>query len=147
MVDNHVCKRRGSAVVGWAIWESPGVFIEAEFHAVWRSPEGQLIDIALRSRSFTNIVFLPDPARKYNGCQVDNIRKALVRDNDVKRFLFLFHRKFEILNAGERAYQHEVLLPKAALRELLALKKEIERLERKIQKKYPVSALAARNQT
>lgn len=140
MVDNYVGERGGAAVVGWAIWELPGVFVEAEFHAVWRSPEGQLLDIVPRSRPFAEIVFLPDPTRKYNGCQVDNIRKALVPDNDVKRFLFLFHRKFEILNAGERAYQHEVSLPKAALRELLALHKELERLEHRIRKKYPASS-------
>lgn len=146
VVDNYVGERGGSAIVGWAIWERPGVFVEAEFHAVWRSPEGQLLDIVPRSRPFAEIIFLPDPARKYSGCQVDNIRKALVPDKDVKRFLFLFHRRFEMLNSGERAYQREVSLPKAAQRELLTLYKELERLERRMRKKYPESSQVSQNQ-
>lgn len=41
-----------------------------------------------------------------------------------------------ILNAGQRALQHEVLLPKSELRELERNDKLAIRLERRIQKRY-----------
>jgi hypothetical protein len=100
ILPDYIASHGGSQVIGWAVWERPRVFIEAEFHAVWRSPDGELVDIVPRARQFDEILFLPDAARPYTGRQVDNVRRALVNDNDVKRFLFLFHRQFEILNTG-----------------------------------------------
>ena len=137
LVEEQIAGSGGSMVVGWAIWEWPGVFIEAEFHAVWASPEGQLIDFAPRPLRSPHIVFLPDPSRKYEGRQVDNIRKALVRDNDLIRFLFVFRRQFEILNKGDLAFQHgPISLPAKALKELQGLQKEGARLERRLHNRY-----------
>ncbi|MDO9068548.1 MAG: hypothetical protein Q7W05_08830 [Deltaproteobacteria bacterium] len=135
-VSEQVTAKGGQQAIGWSLWELPGVFIEAEFHAVWQSPQGDLIDIVPRMRPFTEISFVPDAGRKYENRQVDNVRKQLVADNDVKRFLFLCHRRFQILNAGERALQHTLILPKAELRELEANDKEAFRLERRIHKRY-----------
>ena len=112
------------------------MFIEAEFHSVWESPEGELVDIVPRLRPFTEIAFVLDANRRYENRQVDNVRKQLVIDNDVKRFLFLRQRRFAILNAGERALQHALILPKADMRELEANEKEGMRLERRIHKRY-----------
>lgn len=136
VVSEQVTSHGGQQIIGWAIWELPGVFIEAEFHAVWQSPEGELLDVVPRVRPFTHISFLPDTSRTYKNRQVDNIRRQLVDDNDVKQFLFLSRRRFEILNAGQRALQHEVLLPKAELRELERNDKLAMRLERRIHKRY-----------
>lgn len=137
IIKEQIASNGGSMVVGWAIWEWPGVFIEAEFHAVWASPDGQLSDLVPRSLLSQHIVFLPDLSRKYEGRQVDNIRKALVRDNDLIRFLFTFRRQFEILNAGDLAFQHGAIsLPPKALKELQALQKEGARLERRLHNRY-----------
>lgn len=92
--------------------ERPGVFIEAEFHAVWRSESGQCLDIVPRPLPFDSITFLPDPNRNYAGLQVDNVRKPLVKDNDLVRYLFLFKRRFAIMNTGDLAGQYgEIVLP------------------------------------
>lgn len=137
IVEEQIAVSGGSMVVGWAIWEWSGVFIEAEFHAVWASPEGQLVDLAPRSLRSSHVVFLPDPSRKYEGRQVDNIRKPLVRDNDLIRFLFIFRRQFEILNKGDLAFQHgPISLPPKALKELQGLQKEGARLQQRLQKRY-----------
>lgn len=136
VVAEQVADRGESLIIGWAIWELPGVFIEAEFHAVWQSPEGELIDIVPRTRPFTDIAFVPDASRQYENRQVDNVRKQLVIDNDVKRFLFLRQRRFDILNAGKRALQHEVMLSKTEMRELQASDKEAFRLQQRIHKRY-----------
>lgn len=136
IVAEQVVAKGGQQIYGWALWELPGVFIEAEFHSVWKSPEGDAVDIVPRLRPFTAIAFVPDASRRYENRQVDNIRKQLVNDNDVKRFLFLCKRRFAILNAGERALQHALILPKAEMRELDANEKESMRLERRIHKRY-----------
>lgn len=137
IVEEHVAANGGRQVTGWAIWEFPGVFIEAEFHAVWQRPDGQLVDLTPRSLHSPAIVFVQDAERKYEARQVDNIREPLVRDNDVIRFLYLFRRRFEILNQGDLADQHGAvrLAPKAA-REMKALNKEMTKLERRLHTRY-----------
>lgn len=128
----------GEQVIGWAIWERPSVFIEAEFHAIWRSPSGEHIDISTRAHRFESITFLPDPNRKYVGRQVDNLRKPLVKDRDVIRFLYLARRKFEIENTGDLANQHGyITLPKKLEREYMDTMKELVRLENRLSKRYP----------
>jgi hypothetical protein len=124
-------------VTGWAIWEWPKVFIEAEFHAVWCSPTGEFLDLTPRPLLSEHILFLPDATLKYDGRQIDNIRRALVKDNDLTRFLFIFRRQFEILNKGDLAFQHGAIsLPPKALKELHALQKEGARLERRLNVRY-----------
>jgi hypothetical protein len=137
LVEEQIREKSGSMIVGWAIWERPGVFIEAEFHAVWESPEGEFIDLSPRPLLFQHVLFLPDPSRKYEGRQVDNIRKPLVRDNDVVRFLLIFEHQFKIMNNGDLAFQHgEISLPPKAAKELRTLQKEGARLERRLQRRY-----------
>lgn len=141
LVEEQIAGNGGSMVVGWAIWEHTGLFIEAEFHAVWKSPEGKFVDLSARPLLLSHVVFLPDPSRRYEGRQVDNIRKPLVRDNDLVRFLFIFKRQFEIMNKGDLAFQHgEIKLPPKAVKELRALQKEGMRLERRLWSRYGSNA-------
>lgn len=138
IVEEYVAANGGERVIGWSIWERPGVFIEAEFHAIWRSESGQCLDIVPRPLPFESITFLPDPNRNYAGLQVDNVRKPLVKDNDLVRYLFLFKRRFEIMNTGDLAGQYgEIVLPKKLSREYMKLAKEVESLERRLDKRYP----------
>lgn len=85
-VRTHIEKHGGEAVHGWAIWEWPKVYFEAEFHCVWKSGEGKLIDITPNDPPYPWILFLPDPTRIYQNKLIDNKRKALVRDSVLDRF-------------------------------------------------------------
>ena len=84
---------------GWALWEWPLVFIEAEHHAVHEDATGRLCDITpapegdhLRSR-----LFLPDEsAVQHPGIRRDNIRQALTRDAQIDEFLLLFAERGQI---------------------------------------------------
>lgn len=76
----------GSIQHGWTIWERPGLLIEGEFHAVWVSPEGDLIDITPKKDGETEILFLPDGKRIWTGELIDNVRMPLV-DNEITRRL------------------------------------------------------------
>ena len=51
----------GEHAYGWTIWEWPKVLWTAEFHDVWRSPTGNLIDITPKPGNETKILFLHDP--------------------------------------------------------------------------------------
>lgn len=105
-VDDCVLRQGGERVIGWALWEMPNTMLEAEFHAVWRRPDGKLIDLNSREFSFHHIHFLPDPNRAYEGRQVDNVRRALCNDAKLKQFIYLKGRQFALMNAGELAKHH-----------------------------------------
>ncbi len=133
-VDQRVREEGGSRVLGWAIWEIPGMLIEAEFHAVWAHPvNGALFDIAQRPMSFSAITFIADPTRQYEGRQVDNVRKPLTKDPKVRQFIYLMKRRFEILNTGALADQHGVIeLPPRLGKELDAVERQMRPLARRL---------------
>lgn len=138
IVPEHIVSHGGKQLTGWAIWETPGVFIEAEFHAVWQDNEGLLHDLTPRPIPLGHILFVPDPGREYAGRQVDNIRSAMVDDLDVIRFLYIFKRRFEILNKGDLANQHgEIVLPPKAAKEYRKLEKEVAQLHLRLSRRYP----------
>ncbi|WP_053181847.1 SEC-C metal-binding domain-containing protein [Pseudomonas thivervalensis] len=82
-------KDGGTVAHGWLIWDWPGVFTEAEFHAVWRSPEDDMIDITPPYDGELLVVFLPDPSRTYKGRRVDSIRHAANENRMVQDFIRL----------------------------------------------------------
>ena len=141
IVEEQIATQGGTMITGWALWEWPGVFIEVEFHAVWCAPDDALLDLTPNRMLPQEIVFLPDPRTKYEGRQIDNVRKPLIKDNDLTRFLYIFRRQFEILNQGDLAIQHgPISLPPKALKELPSLQKEGARLERRLQNRYSKQA-------
>jgi hypothetical protein len=109
VVERYVAQQGGSVCYGWQIWEWPGVMIEAEFHAVWRSPIGELHDVTPKRGGVPNILFLPDSRRRYEGRQVCNVRHALSSDPRVAEFIKACEEEFEFMNRGERAMLHGAL--------------------------------------
>ena len=97
-VPRHVQGKGGMVTFGWIVTECPRVALQAEFHACWSDPEGQLIDITPKPDGTKKILFLPDSSRTYLHKPVDNIRKALVL-NDYTRFWLLVEEKLFELRA------------------------------------------------
>jgi hypothetical protein len=108
VVKQHVAINGGRQVFGWSIWEWPGVFLEAEFHSVWETPHGVLIDITPKQMLFDSITFLLDPKKHYEGHQVDNVRKPLINSLLVRRFIEVNNEIFNALNKGAAKYQMKV---------------------------------------
>lgn len=109
-VEKKIRLSGGSMVLGWQIWRSP-FLIEAEFHAVWKSPADELIDITPKGMPISKILFLPTPGTEYNGIQKDNIRQGLEKNELVDHFIALAQAEYRIKNRGERAHQYgEILL-------------------------------------
>lgn len=126
-VQQRVASAGGACVLGWAIWEWPRVLIEAEFHAVWRSPTGALVDIAMRPFDADAITFVVDPQATYDGKQRDNVRRALHKDPVVRRFIHLQERRFRLFNAGPLAALYGVEFDRALTPRQ---RREIEQVER-----------------
>lgn len=133
VVEEHVSVNGGRGVIGWGIWEWPGVFIEAEFHMVWEAPDNTMIDLAPKPKAFEFVTFLPDPKKQYRGRQVDNIRKPLVQSLTVRRFLDTTKRFHAEMNKGELANYHGEV---EATPKMIKLQQEMARLQMKIIAKY-----------
>jgi hypothetical protein len=108
-VTNVASVQGGERVIGWAIWEWPNTLIEAEFHAVWKSPDKCLTDVTPRSDGESRVLFLPDPLRAYTGDYVDNIRLALRDDAVIEDFIALSEELVRVTRVGKPG--QEVRLP------------------------------------
>lgn len=87
-VQSKIKRDAGTIQYGWAIWEWENVLVEAEFHAVWRSPDGRLICVSPNDKNENNILFLPDDTRTFDGInRVDNVRKSLRQEGLVDEFI------------------------------------------------------------
>jgi len=106
LVDAAILRHGGTPLLGWSLWELPGVFMEAEFHAVWSTPAGDLIDVAPKNRPVRRILFLPGKDLVYSGRQVNNVRHALSSDPCVTEYFATFDAEYGLLNRGVRADQH-----------------------------------------
>lgn len=137
IVDEYVLSHGGSSVIGWSLWELPTLFIEAEFHSIWQSPDGALLDIAPKVEPTDRILFLPDPARRYEGRQVNNVRMALRQDAVVIGFLQSCDEEFEFLNRGVRAGQHELRLQGAEVAEYQRIQMKKAQLQLQILSLFP----------
>lgn len=59
-VQNAIATRGGSCQTGWIIWQQPGILLNAERHACWVSPKGDLVDITPKLHDETEVLFLTD---------------------------------------------------------------------------------------
>ncbi len=77
-VPRYAKNNEGTVQFGWTIWEDPSLSLEAEFHATWVSPSGEIIDVTPKPDGERQILYLKDSARVYENVLVDNIRKPLI---------------------------------------------------------------------
>jgi len=59
-VTEVVRNRGGRSLLGWTIWEWPGVLLEAISHAVWEGDDGELLDPTPKVDGEQSTVFVPD---------------------------------------------------------------------------------------
>ena len=87
IVARHVATNGGQVVLGWNIVELKGIWLEAEFHAVWRSPGAELFDLTPREFPLSQYLFLPDDERMYDGAQVASKFYPLTTHPSVIRYI------------------------------------------------------------
>lgn len=79
-VPTHVETNGGEQLIGWMIWYAPKKLIEAEFHCIWKSSLGALVDVTPKANGEQKILFLPDKQASWNKRRVPSRRKALTDD-------------------------------------------------------------------
>lgn len=72
-VRSKIATDGGELVNGWQFYNTP-YWLEAEFHAIWKSPSGVLIDITPSQLDSSQNFFIPDPNRTFDGTYRDNLR-------------------------------------------------------------------------
>ena len=106
-VEEKVRRDGGEVVYGWSFlwWEQN--FIEAEFHAIWKSPEGELIDITPIDKGIQSdrILFLEDPIKKYDGLRTDVIRKSLTDNTIVNDYIKLSKAMFDVVKKVQQPHE------------------------------------------
>lgn len=95
----------GTAELGWLIQGWPGIFIFAQHHSVWGSPQGDLFDVTdkiptdpVRDRS----VFIPDGRIPVDLERIPNIRGihlALSNDRRVMEYIDNYHRYHGVISS------------------------------------------------
>lgn len=60
-IERMISLHAGEGVLGFRIWYVEALYIEAERHAVWKTPEGTLVDISFYPDGEDRILFLPVP--------------------------------------------------------------------------------------
>lgn len=138
-VRQKVEREGGSIRYGWAIWEWPRVFIEAEHHAVYESPDGVLVDVtpAMQEDPQMARLFLPDDSTVFDFNQPrarrDNIRQALTDDSLIHEYLKLPPEITDIMN---RTSGQGAVIPGPDAERLTFIMKEMSRLKRQIAMNY-----------
>ncbi len=130
----HAIDNGGSKQLGWLIWETPGIFIEAEMHAVWRSPNETLIDITPQPDDEKRVLFLPDdsatePAEFEALCHAPH-RMALVEDELIDECLKVMKERDEFRT------REGIFLSPAQTAELFEIERRILALLELLYKKY-----------
>ncbi|HEU4325421.1 MAG TPA: SEC-C metal-binding domain-containing protein, partial [Roseiflexaceae bacterium] len=100
----------GNIQYGWIIWEWPNLFLEAEFHAVWITPDGNYMDITPRQINIPQILFLPDDENIYSGNQVESKFHRLSEKREVKIYIDLMRERFNILNKEKYKNKRKIIL-------------------------------------
>jgi len=109
-VDSKVRAEGGEAVCGWCLWLFPGVWVESEFHAVWRSPDGELVDVTPKPDGDEHILFVPDPNRTYAGRTHNTVHHLILNTDLVRRFVKLISLRTDFLESRRKPGQQDVEL-------------------------------------
>jgi len=105
-VQRQVAVHGGELAVGWSIWQTDEVLLEAERHGVWRNPDGGLVDLTPKPNGAETSLFVEDIGGAYDGRQVQSKFKKLVELPELDEHIACADAIFEFMNRGERATQH-----------------------------------------
>ncbi|HBA71676.1 MAG TPA: hypothetical protein DER40_02350 [Geobacter sp.] len=116
-------------IYGWSISEYTKIFLQAQFHGIWKAPSGNLVDITPGEFSHDKVLFLEDHHRIYIGEQVPHQRFSLGDPEKVEHFLFLLdsltNRFYKLVEAGAKPGDPAICALRPMFNEVQLLKKEI----------------------
>ncbi|MFH5803201.1 hypothetical protein [Alienimonas sp. DA493] len=126
-VELSISRNGGEAVIGWTIWDTDGVLLEAERHAVRKQPDGELIDPSPRVDGEEHLLFLPDPSAIDDGGVTPSRHYPLVDWPEVEGYVQSCERYFQL-----KMDYHPQSPPEAALAPVAV---EMERRQKELQQR------------
>jgi hypothetical protein len=128
-VNEKISKDNGEIIYGWKIYQS-SLLIEAERHAIWKSPQGELICISPDSTTSQNILFIQeDQGWTYSGEYSDNIRINRTDNPIVDDFILLCETITKLYQTGTRESEYEMSLLQPIHNLIILLEDEKQRVE------------------
>ena len=114
-VEKKIQRDGGNSILGWALRKEQ-FLMSAEFHAIWKSPQGEFLDITPKGFlvphgqdimiSTDKIMFVIAPHASYEGKQVPNVNINMSGNPLVDDIIVCFDCKFVLFNKGDRALQY-----------------------------------------
>jgi hypothetical protein len=140
-VKQKVDQNGGRIQFGWALWECPQVFIEAEHHAVYDPPSGPpWRDITPCNRGNSKRLFLADDTAVYDfkdeGFRRDNIRCPLSDDPLIEEFFLAAKKRNDFMN--DLPGVGEIVIHASEDKALQKLERRLARAKTAIEAKYGV---------
>ena len=86
-VDYAVQQFGGRRIDGWALWQYEDFFAEAEHHAIWQSPRGEMACISPQEYKTDRLLFCSSAFAKYEGRRIQNEREILRCRQKVETYL------------------------------------------------------------
>jgi hypothetical protein len=128
----------GSIVYGWAIWTCQGVYLEAEHHGIWRSRQGELIDVSPSLSCSEHVLFLPDPVAVYDPNSFrPNIIKAVGTDAEALEIVEVLQALASLLDPYRGPGIESAYLSPRDQRQRFGLQLRYGNLSNSLVKKYP----------
>ena len=114
-VKEKINRDGGDMLLGWTLRKET-FLMSAEFHAVWKSPRGELLDVTPKGIlnphgenlivPTDKILFVFAPHAKYEGQQVNSVYLNISGNPLADDFIDCAHHVFGMMNRGSRAMQH-----------------------------------------
>ena len=102
----YLSQHGGQCQLGWWIRQRPGIFLRAQFHALWVSPAEEYRDVLPKEDGATQILFLPDMKVAWRGKAIESRFKPLSFKREIHELAALY-RKEELLRYDLPIYEAE----------------------------------------
>lgn len=123
-VIEKVKRDKGEIVYGWKLYQTSLLF-EAERHAIWKSPLGQLIDISPDELNRSNTIFIEeDKGWVYKGEYTDNFRVNITNNPLVDDLILLCEFITKLYQTGERKSNYGISMIEPVIKLLSTLENE-----------------------
>lgn len=117
---------RGDVLYGWTIWICPGVFIEAEQHAIIQTEAGA-IDVATHIGDVTRVLFQPAILPRPDASWSETVREPLSDDADILQWLQCTRTRAELIKRHARG--QSLYVTGSVLRDLRQLDQQCSKLD------------------
>lgn len=122
-----ISKDGGNALAVWCIYQSP-ILLEAIYHHLWVSPDGEILDITPRSDKEKYSLVVIDPEQFYDGTLINTKKQILFDVPQVRKLIEVQERIFYFRKKYQKPYSNEVVVPESEYDSFLKLLKEEQQL-------------------